>query len=109
MYLQAQSKNMIVTYLVLLNLGLHLFLSWFMVVKFHLGLAGAMGSTVIAFWISILGQLTFVLFGGYPLTWIWFLSFAFTDLELWYNTILVLLTGYMKNAEVALDAPSICT
>uniref|UniRef100_A0A0E0MBZ2 Protein DETOXIFICATION n=1 Tax=Oryza punctata TaxID=4537 RepID=A0A0E0MBZ2_ORYPU len=28
--------------------------------------------------------------------------------ELWYNTILVLLTGYMKNAEVALDALSIC-
>ncbi|CAO2140696.1 unnamed protein product [Urochloa humidicola] len=29
-------------------------------------------------------------------------------LELWYNTILVLLTGYMKNAEIALDALSIC-
>ena len=29
------------------------------------------------------------------------------SLELWYNTILVLLTGYMKNAEVALDALSI--
>jgi len=29
------------------------------------------------------------------------------SLELWYNTILVLLTGYMKDAEVALDALSI--
>jgi multidrug resistance protein, MATE family len=29
------------------------------------------------------------------------------SLELWYNTILVLLTGYMKNAEIALDALSI--
>uniref|UniRef100_A0A0E0MJ52 Protein DETOXIFICATION n=1 Tax=Oryza punctata TaxID=4537 RepID=A0A0E0MJ52_ORYPU len=124
MYLQAQSKNMIVTYLALLNLGLHLFLSWLMVVKFHFGLAGAMGSMVIAFWISIFGQLAFVFFGGCPLTWTGFSSFAFTDLsaiiklslssgvmlcvELWYNTILVLLTGYMKNAEVALDALSIC-
>jgi len=33
-----------------------------------------------------------------------FFSFS---LELWYNTILVLLTGYMKNAEIALDALSI--
>uniref|UniRef100_A0A0E0MBZ3 Protein DETOXIFICATION n=1 Tax=Oryza punctata TaxID=4537 RepID=A0A0E0MBZ3_ORYPU len=44
MYLQAQSKNMIVTYFAMLNLGLHLFLSWLLTVKFHLGLAGVMGS-----------------------------------------------------------------
>jgi MATE family multidrug resistance protein len=31
----------------------------------------------------------------------------FFSLELWYNTILVLLTGYMANAEIALDALSI--
>jgi hypothetical protein len=31
----------------------------------------------------------------------------FISLELWYNTILVLLTGNMKNAEIALDALSI--
>ncbi|MBA0632154.1 hypothetical protein Godav_000949, partial [Gossypium davidsonii] len=29
-------------------------------------------------------------------------------LELWYNTILVLLTGNLKNAEVAIDALAIC-
>uniref|UniRef100_A0A0D9XWF9 Protein DETOXIFICATION n=1 Tax=Leersia perrieri TaxID=77586 RepID=A0A0D9XWF9_9ORYZ len=124
MYLQAQSKNMIVTYLALLNLGLHLFLSWLLTVKFHLGLAGVLGSMVIAYWIPILGQLAFVFFGGCPQTWTGFSSAAFTDLgaiiklslssgvmlcvELWYNTILVLLTGYMKNAEIALDALSIC-
>nr|ACL53255.1 unknown [Zea mays] len=44
--------------------------------------------------------------------WVWMVSirivvfFSFS-LELWYNTILVLLTGYMKNAEIALDALSI--
>uniref|UniRef100_A0A0E0R3M8 Protein DETOXIFICATION n=1 Tax=Oryza rufipogon TaxID=4529 RepID=A0A0E0R3M8_ORYRU len=124
MYLQSQSKNMIVTYLSLLNFGLNLFLSWLMVVKFHLGLAGVMGSMVIACWIPIFGQLAYVFFGGCPQTWTGFSSSAFTDLgaiiklsissgvmlcvELWYNTILVLLTGYMKNAEVALDALSIC-
>lgn len=29
------------------------------------------------------------------------------SLEMWYNTILVLLTGNMKNAQIALDALSI--
>ncbi|KAF5197726.1 Detoxification-like protein [Thalictrum thalictroides] len=31
----------------------------------------------------------------------------FNSLEFWYNSILVLLTGYMANAEVAIDALSI--
>ncbi|XP_066336463.1 protein DETOXIFICATION 21-like [Miscanthus floridulus] len=124
MYLQAQSKNSIITYLALLNLGLHLLLSWLMTVKFQLGLAGVMGSMVIAMWIPVFGQLAFVFFGGCPHTWTGFSSAAFADLgaivklslssgvmlclELWYNTILVLLTGYMNDAEVALDALSIC-
>ncbi|TKW07617.1 hypothetical protein SEVIR_7G318801v4 [Setaria viridis] len=124
MYLQAQSKNMIITYLAMLNLGLHLALSWLLTVKFKLGLAGVMGSMVIAMWIPVFGQLAFVFCGGCPLTWTGFSSAALTDLgsiiklslssgvmlclELWYYTILVLLTGYMKNAEIALDALSIC-
>uniref|UniRef100_A0A453KCF1 Protein TRANSPARENT TESTA 12 n=1 Tax=Aegilops tauschii subsp. strangulata TaxID=200361 RepID=A0A453KCF1_AEGTS len=124
MYLQAQSKNMIITYLAFVNLGLHLFLSWLLTVKLHLGLAGVMTSMVIAMWIPAFGQLIFVLFGGCPLTWTGFSFTALTDLvpifklslssgvmlflELWYSTILVLLTGYMKNAESALDALSIC-
>ncbi|KAG8089200.1 hypothetical protein GUJ93_ZPchr0011g28254 [Zizania palustris] len=124
MYLQAQSKNMVVTYLAMLNLALHLLLSWLFTAKLRLGLAGVMASMVIAFWIPVFGQLAFVFFGGCPLTWTGFSPSAFTDLaavvklslssgvmlclELWYNTVLVLLTGYMKNAEVALDALSIC-
>ncbi|EMS45672.1 Protein TRANSPARENT TESTA 12 [Triticum urartu] len=124
MYLQAQSKNLIITYLAFVNLGLHLFLSWLLTVKLHLGLAGVMTSMVIAMWIPAFGQLIFVLFGGCPLTWTGFSFTALTDLvpifklslssgvmlclELWYSTILVLLTGYMKNAESALDALSIC-
>uniref|UniRef100_A0A0D9XNM0 Protein DETOXIFICATION n=1 Tax=Leersia perrieri TaxID=77586 RepID=A0A0D9XNM0_9ORYZ len=124
MYLQSQSKNMIVTYLALLNLGLHLFMSWLLTVKFHFGLVGVLSSMVIAYWIPVFGQLAFVFFGGCPLTWTGFSSAALTNLsaiiklslssgvmlcvEMWYNTVLVLLTGYMKNAEIALDALSIC-
>ncbi|MFQ6646636.1 hypothetical protein Gotur_018890 [Gossypium turneri] len=35
-------------------------------------------------------------------------SGAMLCLELWYNTILVLLTGNLKNAQVAIDALAIC-
>ncbi|KAF7149216.1 hypothetical protein RHSIM_Rhsim03G0045100 [Rhododendron simsii] len=35
-------------------------------------------------------------------------STVFLSLELWYNTVLILLTGYMENAEIAIDALSIC-
>ncbi|KAF7074166.1 hypothetical protein CFC21_079076 [Triticum aestivum] len=124
MYLQAQSKNMVIAYLAFVTLGLHVFLSWLFTVRLHLGLAGVMTSMVIAMWIPVFGQLIFVFFGGCPLTWTGFSFTALTDLvpilklslssgvmlclELWYSTRLVLLTGYMKNAEVALDALSIC-
>ncbi|CAN1246060.1 Protein DETOXIFICATION 21 [Linum grandiflorum] len=62
--------------------------------------------------------------GGCRETWKGFSFLAFTDLwpviklslssgamlclELWYNTVLVLLTGNMQNAEVAIDALAIC-
>ena len=80
MYLQAQSKNMIITYLAILNLGLHLFLSWLLTAKFHLGLAGVMISMIIASWIPTLGHLAYLFFGGCPLTWAGFSSAAFVDL-----------------------------
>ncbi|KAM0898953.1 hypothetical protein ACQ4PT_021604 [Festuca glaucescens] len=124
MYLQAQSKNMIVTYLAFVNLGTHLFLSWLLTIKFHFGLTGVMSSMVISLWIPVSGQLIFVFCGACPLTWTGFSTEALTDLfpilklslssgvmlclEMWYSTILVLLTGYMKNPEVTLDALSIC-
>ncbi|KAI3457220.1 hypothetical protein Pfo_013883 [Paulownia fortunei] len=124
MYLQAQSKNMIIAYLAAIALSIHVFLSWLLTVKFKLGVSGAMISTVLAFWLPNVGQLIFVTSGGCPQTWRGFSALAFKDLwpifklslsagamlclEVWYNTILVLLTGNMKNAEVAIDALSIC-
>ncbi|XP_039114191.1 protein DETOXIFICATION 20-like [Dioscorea cayenensis subsp. rotundata] len=124
MYLQAQSKNVIITYLAVLTLALHFFFSWLLARKLSLGLDGIMISMIFAMWLPVIGQLGFVFFGGCPQTWTGFSFDAFKDLwpiiklslssglmlclELWYNTILVLLTGYMENAEVAIDALSIC-
>ncbi|CAA3023125.1 DETOXIFICATION 21 [Olea europaea subsp. europaea] len=123
-YLQAQSKNVVITYLAAFSLSIHIFLSWLLTVKYKFGITGAMVSTLLAYWIPNAGQLIFVVSGGCPETWKGFSSLAFKDLwpiiklslssgamiclELWYNTILILLTGNLKNAEVAIDALSIC-
>ncbi|KAF5749139.1 MATE efflux family protein [Tripterygium wilfordii] len=124
MFLQAQSKNMIIAYLAAFSILIHILLSWLLTVKFKLGLSGALLSTILAYWIPNVGQLLFIVCGGCRETWKGFSSLAFKDLwpvvklslsagamlcvELWYNTILVLLTGNLKNAEVALDALAIC-
>ncbi|KAK9168607.1 hypothetical protein Syun_000747 [Stephania yunnanensis] len=149
MYLQAQSKNMIIAYLAAASLGLHIFLSWLLTVRFKFGLTGALGSTVLAYWVPNVGQLLFVFCGGVlrlgrgSLGWRLGIcgllssclsllvlcsgqclthtpslpssSFgyqiyreALKSLELWYNSVLVLLTGNLKDAEVEIDAISIC-
>ncbi|KAL3373112.1 hypothetical protein AABB24_005216 [Solanum stoloniferum] len=124
MFLQAQSKNMIITYLAACTLVIHIFLSWLLTVKFKFGMTGAMTSTLLAYWLPNIGQLIYVTSGGCKETWKGFTSLAFKDLwpviklsfssgamlclELWYNTILILLTGNLKNAMVQIDALSIC-
>ncbi|KAK8559313.1 hypothetical protein V6N13_098889 [Hibiscus sabdariffa] len=124
MFLQAQSKNMIIAYLAAFSIGIHIFLSWLLTVKLKYGLAGALISTILAYWIPNIGQLLFVTCGGCKDTWKGFSMLAFKNLlpivklsvssgamlclELWYNTILVLLTGNMQNAQVAIDALAIC-
>ncbi|KAL3733210.1 hypothetical protein ACJRO7_022696 [Eucalyptus globulus] len=124
MFLQAQSKNMIIAYVAVFSAVVHLCLSWLLTAKYKLGILGAMASTVLAYWIPNIGQLMFVMCGGCRDTWKGFSSSAFKDLwpviklslssgvmlclELWYNTVLVLLTGNMENAEVSIDALAIC-
>ncbi|AAF97344.1 Hypothetical Protein [Arabidopsis thaliana] len=124
MFLQAQSKNKIIAYVAAVSLGVHVFLSWLLMVHFNFGITGAMTSTLVAFWLPNIAQLLFVTCGGCKDTWRGFSMMAFKDLwpvfklsmssggmlclELWYNSILVLLTGNLKNAEVALDALAIC-
>ncbi|XP_047330281.1 protein DETOXIFICATION 21-like [Impatiens glandulifera] len=124
MFLQAQSKNVIISYLAAFSLTVHIFLSWLLTVKFKFGIPGAMISTILAYWLPNVGQIIFVTCGGCKDTWNGFSWLAFKDLlpiiklslssgvmlclELWYNTVLILLTGNLENAEVAIDALSIC-
>ncbi|KAF6151993.1 hypothetical protein GIB67_010567 [Kingdonia uniflora] len=124
MFLQSQLKNAIIGYLSSVSFVLHIILSWLFVYKFNWGLNGAMGAMVISTWTITIGELVYVIGGWCPGTWTGFSKSAFSDLtpliklsassgvmlclELWYNAILVLLAGYMKNATVAISAFSIC-
>ncbi|KAF3943319.1 hypothetical protein CMV_030112 [Castanea mollissima] len=124
MYLQSQSKNMLITYFAAVAILVHVLLSWLLTVKYNFGVPGAMLSTVLAFWIPNIGQLMFIMCGGCRETWKGFSSLAFQDLwdvmklslssgvmlcaEVWYNAVLLLIAGYLKNAEVSIDALSIC-
>ncbi|XP_075480294.1 protein DETOXIFICATION 21-like [Primulina tabacum] len=124
MFLQAQSKNKIISYLAAFSLCIHILLSWLLTVKYKFGIVGAAISTIFAYWIPNIGQLAFIFSGQCKETWKGFSMLAFEDLwpviklslsagamlclELWYTSILILLTGRLKNAEVEIGALSIC-
>ncbi|KAM3690631.1 hypothetical protein ACJW31_09G134200 [Castanea mollissima] len=80
MYLQSQSKNMLITYFAAFAILIHVLLSWLLTVKYKFGVPGAMLSTVLAFWIPNIGQLMFIMCGGCRETWKGFSSLAFQDL-----------------------------
>ncbi|XP_042483304.1 protein DETOXIFICATION 20-like isoform X2 [Macadamia integrifolia] len=124
MYLQAQQKNMIIGWLCSASFVGHLILSWLFVYELNWGIPGAMGAMVISMWSVVIGEFVYVFCGWCPGTWTGFSKDAFTDLwpvvklslssgvmlclELWYNAVLVIMAGFMKNATIAISAFSIC-
>ncbi|KAH6818636.1 hypothetical protein C2S51_002239 [Perilla frutescens var. frutescens] len=124
MYLQAQQKNMIVAWLSALQFAIHLLCSWLFVYAVDWGVAGAMAALCISSWFIVFGEFLYIFGGWCPHTWQGFTLAALKDLwpllklsvssglmiclELWYYAILVLLAGYVKNAQVAISAFSIC-
>lgn len=80
MFLQAQSKNKIISYLAAVSMAIHLLLSWLLTSKYKFGLQGALLSTCLAYWIPNIGQLVFVMCGGCPDTWRGFSIHAVKDL-----------------------------
>ncbi|XP_050221290.1 protein DETOXIFICATION 24-like [Mercurialis annua] len=123
-FLQTQLKNGIVGWLSAAAFALHVILSWIFVSKLNWGIPGAMIAMIISNWCIIIGTVIYITCGGCPNTWKGFSSAAFSDLvpviklsissgimlclEFWYNAILVLLAGYMKNAATQVSALSIC-
>ncbi|KAF2306827.1 hypothetical protein GH714_021768 [Hevea brasiliensis] len=117
-------KNRIIGWFSAISFVIHVFLSWFFVIKLDWGINGAMGALNISAWLIVIGEFAYIFGGWCPNTWKGFTTAAFSDLlpvvklsissgfmlclELWYNSILVLVAGYMKNAAVAISAFSIC-
>ncbi|KAJ0975991.1 hypothetical protein J5N97_017956 [Dioscorea zingiberensis] len=123
-FLQCQLKNAINAYISFLALIVHIFVSWLFVYKLKFGLIGTIVTLNFSWWVAVFCQFAYVIGGGCPLTWKGFSFDAFSGLweflrlsaasgvmlclENWYYRILVLMTGMLKDAAIAVDALSIC-
>ncbi|KAJ6420251.1 hypothetical protein OIU84_030211, partial [Salix udensis] len=123
-FLQSQLKNMVIAWVSLVALVVHIFVSWLLVYRLQLGVTGTAMTLNFSWWVLVFGLLGYTVCGGCPLTWKGFSTEAFSGLweftklsaasgvmlclENWYYRILILMTGNLKNAEIAVDALSIC-
>ncbi|KAF6166815.1 hypothetical protein GIB67_005691 [Kingdonia uniflora] len=124
-FLQSQLKTGVIAWVSLVALIVHIFVSWLFVFKLGYGVIGAAVSLNFSWWVLVFGLLGYTIFGGCPLSWNGFSTQAFSGLweflklsaasgvmlclENWYYRILVLMTGNLKNAKIAVDALSVCT
>lgn len=122
-FLQAQSKVMVMAWVSLVGVLLNSFLSWLCVIKLGWGLAGAALSLDVTWWVMVFIQFFYVVYWCQD-CWKGFSWLAYRDmrsfirismasgvmlcLEIWYPMVLILLTAHLKNAEIALNAISIC-
>ncbi|KAE9613349.1 hypothetical protein Lal_00027799 [Lupinus albus] len=123
-FLQSQLKTAVIAWVSLVALLVHIFVSWLFMFKLQLGVIGAAATTNFSWWALTLGLYAYATRGGCPNTWSGFSIEAFSGLwefvklsassgvmlclENWYYRILVLMTGNLPNAEIAVDALSIC-
>ncbi|KAI9164867.1 hypothetical protein LWI28_003613 [Acer negundo] len=123
-FLQSQLKTMVIAWVALVSLLVHILVSWLFVYRMQLGVVGTAATLNISWWVLVFGLYGYVICGGCPLTWTGFSMEAFSGLwefvklsaasgvmlclENWYYRILILMTGNLKNAEIAIDALSIC-
>ncbi|KAL4559446.1 hypothetical protein LXL04_031584 [Taraxacum kok-saghyz] len=124
-FLQSQSKIMVMAYISAVALVLHTFFSWLLMLKLGWGLWGGAIVLNVSWWFMVIAQMIYILSGTCGEAWSGFSWGAFHNLwsfvklslasalmiclETWYFMALVLFAGYLKNAETAVDALSICT
>ncbi|KAI4314383.1 hypothetical protein L6164_027297 [Bauhinia variegata] len=123
-FLQAQSKIMVMAWISAAVLVLHTIFSWLLMLKLEWGLVGAAVVLNSSWWLIVLGQLIYIFSGPCGRAWAGFSFKAFQNLwgfvrlslasavmlclEVWYFMALILFAGYLKNAEVSVDALSVC-
>ncbi|KAG2701929.1 hypothetical protein I3843_06G063200 [Carya illinoinensis] len=123
-FLQSQSKIMVMAVIAAVVLVLHAFFSWLLMLKLGWGLVGAAVVLNSSWVIIVVAQLIYIFCGTCGRAWSGFSWKAFQNLwgfvrlslasavmlclEVWYFMALILFAGYLKNAEVSVDALSIC-
>ncbi|KAK9219524.1 hypothetical protein WN943_008170 [Citrus x changshan-huyou] len=123
-FLQSQLKTAVIAWVSGCALLVHVIVSWVFVYKLRVGLVGTAITLDFSWWLSVLGLFLYTVCGGCPLTWTGFSAQAFVGLweffklsvasgvmlllENIYYRVLIIVSGYMHNTEVAVDALSIC-
>ncbi|XP_061371776.1 protein DETOXIFICATION 27-like [Gastrolobium bilobum] len=123
-FLQCQLKTNVVALVSGVALVIHVLLSWIFVYKMKVGIVGTALSIDFSWWVSVMGMLGYTLFGGCPQSWTGFSAEAFVGLweffklslasgvmlalENFYYRLLLIVSGYMHNSEIAIDALSVC-
>ncbi|KAK7851582.1 protein detoxification 27 [Quercus suber] len=123
-FLQSQVKTWVLAYISGGALALHVFVSWFFVYKLRVGIVGAALTLDFSWWVTVLGLFVNVVCGGCADSWTGFSGQAFVGLwdffklsvasgvmvalENFYYRVLIIVSGYLHNTEVAVDALSIC-
>ncbi|KAG8366062.1 hypothetical protein BUALT_Bualt17G0036900 [Buddleja alternifolia] len=123
-FLQAQSKIMAMAWISAVALVLHVIFSWLLMLKLRWGMAGGAVVLNVSWWFMVVAQLVYIFSGACGEAWSGFSWKAFQNLwgfvrlsvasavmlclEIWYFTALILFAGYLKDAEVSVDALSIC-
>ncbi|KAJ8759013.1 hypothetical protein K2173_003251 [Erythroxylum novogranatense] len=123
-FLQAQSKMVAMTLIAAVAFVLHTFFSWLLMLKLGWGLEGAALVLNASWWLIDASQFVYIVSGSCGRAWTGFSWKAFQNLwgfvrlslasavmiclEVWYFSALILFAGYLKNAEVSIDALAIC-
>ncbi|CAI9761737.1 unnamed protein product [Fraxinus pennsylvanica] len=123
-FLQAQSKMMAMAWISAIALALHTLFSWLFMLKLGWGMAAGAVVLNLSWWFIVVAQLVYIFMGYCGRAWTGFSWKAFQNLwgfvrlslasavmlclEVWYYTALLLFAGYLKNAELQVDALSVC-
>jgi MATE family multidrug resistance protein len=122
-FLQAQSKVVAIAWIGFVALSLHVIMLWLFIIEFGWGTNGAALAFNITNWGTAIAQIVYVIGwcneGWTGLSWLAFkeiwafvrLSIAsavMLCLEIWYMMSIIVLTGRLDNAVIAVDSLSIC-
>ncbi|KAM7518533.1 hypothetical protein LguiB_017495 [Lonicera macranthoides] len=123
-FLQCQLKTSVIAWVSGGALAFHVLISWFFVYYLRVGIVGTALTLDFSWWLSVLGLFVYSVCGWCPHSWNGFSKQAFVglwdffklsvasgvmlSLENFYYRLLIIISGNIKNTDVAVNALSIC-